>query len=176
MSEVEAQENDLVLVRSHELEGTRFERGCVLGRLLKGGELEATAVGVTRGNLVALRRRGIVQVGPLEPQPQAETAEEKAARLEAEAEQVKRDAAADAERQERQAAAAREKAQEAFDETELPADFPGLEALKGAEVLTFGRLKAVEDLTSVNGIGDATAKAVAEALAAAEAAAGLAEA
>lgn len=39
----------------------------------------------------------------------------------------------------------------------LPANFPGLDALKKADITTYSQLEAVEDRTTIDGIGDKTA-------------------
>jgi hypothetical protein len=46
----------------------------------------------------------------------------------------------------------------------LPADFPGHAALTAAGITTYEQLKAIPDLTEISGIGEATAKMIAEAL------------
>lgn len=51
----------------------------------------------------------------------------------------------------------------------IPADFPGAEALAKAGITTFAALDAVEDLTSIDGIGKATAEKIENALDALEA-------
>lgn len=47
----------------------------------------------------------------------------------------------------------------------LPEDFPGRAALIADEIQTIAAVRSVEDLTSIKGIGDTTAKAITEALA-----------
>lgn len=47
---------------------------------------------------------------------------------------------------------------------QLPADFPGIEALRKAEITTFSALEEVDDLTDIKGIGEATAAEISEAL------------
>lgn len=42
----------------------------------------------------------------------------------------------------------------------LPDDFPGLAKLMAADVKTYGQLRALEDVTSVRGIGPATARKI----------------
>jgi hypothetical protein len=46
----------------------------------------------------------------------------------------------------------------------LPEDFPGRAALEEAGITSYGKLRAVKDLTELPGIGDATAKKIEEAL------------
>lgn len=46
----------------------------------------------------------------------------------------------------------------------LPEDFPGYAALAEAGINTYGQLRKIEDVTSVPGIGPATAEKIAEAL------------
>ena len=52
---------------------------------------------------------------------------------------------------------------------QLPADFPGLDALKKEGITTFSALEEVDDLVAIKGIGEATAAEIEEALAAHEA-------
>ena len=53
-----------------------------------------------------------------------------------------------------------EKEEQADAETTLPADFPGLRALHEAGIQTYEQVRAIEDLTSIKGIGNATADAI----------------
>lgn len=50
------------------------------------------------------------------------------------------------------------------DANALPEDFPGASALKAAGITTFAGLEAVEDLTSIKGVGKKTVEAITEAL------------
>ena len=47
---------------------------------------------------------------------------------------------------------------------ELPADFPGHAALDAAGLTTLTQVREIEDLTSIAGIGEATAEKITEAL------------
>lgn len=47
----------------------------------------------------------------------------------------------------------------------LPADFPGHAALEAAGITTYGQLRKVSDLTTITGIGEATASKIEEAMA-----------
>lgn len=46
----------------------------------------------------------------------------------------------------------------------LPEDFPALAALEDAKITTYAQLRKVKDLTSIPGVGPATAEKIAEAL------------
>lgn len=52
----------------------------------------------------------------------------------------------------------------AVDADDLPDDFPGLAALEAAGITTYSELEAVEDFTTIPGIGAATAAKITEAL------------
>lgn len=46
----------------------------------------------------------------------------------------------------------------------LPDDFPGHAALAAADITTYAQLRKADDVTQIVGIGEATAKKIAEAL------------
>lgn len=54
--------------------------------------------------------------------------------------------------------------QEPQDADAIPEDFPGAKALAAAGIRTYAVLEAVEDLTSISGVGNKTAEAIREAL------------
>jgi len=167
-----SKEVELVMCKPLAFAGLALVRGDVLGRMVDE-VMEATRPGLTVGNLVSLRRRGFLVEGPLPGQTEAETAAAKSERLELEARKAKEEADAEAERLRLEAEAETVRKVEAFESSALPEDFPGLAALKEAGVLTFGQLRVVESLTSIKGIGEATATEVMAAAKSAAAAAGL---
>ncbi len=121
----------LVLRQAVKIDGKTFGRGTTVATM-GADEVIRPVEGVTRGNVVALRRRGMVNEGPLTDKPAT--------------------------------GAGGGEGEGGGEGTPLPDDFPGRAALAAADVLTFESLRAVEDLTKLNGIGGPTAERIAQAL------------